>query len=59
MTYEEWHQAVAKVNVQSDRFELMLYQYPEHARRLHAQVMGMVRDFHPELMPLMHPEASQ
>ena len=59
MTYEKWHQAIAKVNVHSDRFTLMLYQYPEHARRLHAEVMGVVRDFYPELMPSMHPEASQ
>jgi hypothetical protein len=59
MTYEEWHQAVAKVNVHDDRFGFMIMQYPEYAYRLHLEVMRMVRDFHPELLPLMHPEASQ
>jgi hypothetical protein len=54
MTYQEWHQAISKINVHSNTFEFMLMQYPEYARRLHAEVMCIVRDFHPELMSKMH-----
>lgn len=59
MTYNQWLDQIRTMSVHSTEFELMIHQYPQHALRLHAQVMGVCQDHYPELMPQLHPEISE